>query len=54
MKLSPRKGLRNALLCLLGLLFLLIAGLSLLLGSQSGSRWPQVEDPSRSACVFRS
>ena len=39
MKPSARKGLRNALLSLLGLLFLLIAGLSLLLGSQSGSRW---------------
>jgi translocation and assembly module TamB len=36
---SARKGLRNALLSLLGLLFLLISGLSLLLGSQSGSRW---------------
>jgi translocation and assembly module TamB len=38
-KLSPRKGLRNALLSLLGLLLLLITGLSLVLGSQAGSRW---------------
>ena len=39
MKPLARKGLRNALLSLLGLLLLLSAGLSLVLGSQAGSRW---------------
>ena len=39
MKPLPRKGLRNALLSLFCVLLLLSAGLSLLLSSQTGSRW---------------